>query len=70
MKIAVLSDIHDNIWSLEKVLYELVARYAAQSGKTLFANPGEVMGKSDRCTFGIYDTKSEKFGIIKIKQPL
>lgn len=165
MKIAVLSDIHDNIWNLEKVLrrvkkercqaiifcgdfvspfvppqlvesglpiwgvfgnnegdlysiadieyknlrqlhlynrglfefelgrrkfavhhYELIARNAALSGrydavfyghthktkiekieKTLLANPGEVMGKDGRCTFGIYDTKTRRFGIIDVE---
>jgi putative phosphoesterase len=34
--------------------------------KTLLANPGEVMGRFGKCTFGIYDTKGNKFQIIKI----
>lgn len=165
MRIAVLSDIHDNIWNLEKVLnrvkkekceaiifcgdfvspfvvtqlvdsglpiwavfgnnegdrysiadieyknleqlhlydrglfefelegkkfaayhYELIARHAARTEeynavfyghthqakvekirKTILANPGEVMGKDGKCTFGIYDTKGNKFKIVEVK---
>lgn len=66
--------------------YELIARDAALSqrysavfyghthkaksekmGKTIFANPGEVMAKNGKCTFGIYDTISGKFKIIEVK---
>lgn len=34
--------------------------------KTLFANPGEVMGRYGKCTFGIYNTKSNQFQTIRI----
>jgi putative phosphoesterase len=66
--------------------YELTALYAAQTGKydavfyghthqvkvknvgkTLLANPGEIMGKNGKCTFGIYDTKTERFKIIEFE---
>jgi len=33
--------------------------------KTLLTNPGEVMGMFGKCTFGIYDTKTERFKIIE-----
>jgi len=36
-------------------------------GRTLIANPGEIMGMKGKCTFGIYDTDSGKFEIIEIK---
>lgn len=36
-------------------------------GKTLIANPGEIMGMKGKCTFGIYDTASGKFEIIEVK---
>lgn len=36
-------------------------------GKTLLANPGEVMGMSGKCTFGTWDTVSGKFEIIEVK---
>ena len=35
-------------------------------GKTLLANPGEVMGRFGKCTFGIYETRSNKFQIVKV----
>lgn len=36
-------------------------------GKTLLANPGEIMGYYGKCHFGIYDTKTNKFKRIEIK---
>ncbi len=35
--------------------------YCHQHGKTLWANPGEIMGRFGKITFGIYDTVSGKF---------
>jgi hypothetical protein len=37
------------------------------TNKTLLANPGEVMGRYGKCTFGIYDTSSNKFEIIEVE---
>lgn len=34
--------------------------------KVLLANPGGVMARYEKCTFGIYDTKSNKFQIVKV----
>lgn len=36
-------------------------------GKTLLANPGEIMGFYGKCTFGIYGTKTNEFKRIEIK---
>lgn len=36
-------------------------------GKTLLANPGEIHGGKGKCTFGIYDTKSRRFRIVKVE---
>jgi len=36
-------------------------------GKTLFANPGEVMGLNGSPSFGIWDSKTNKIEIVKIK---
>lgn len=35
-------------------------------GKNLLVNPGEIMGVKGKCTFGIYDTKTEEFKIVEI----
>jgi len=35
--------------------------------KVLLANPGEVMARYGKCTFGIYDTKSGIFEIVEVK---
>jgi len=37
--------------------------------KTLLANPGEVMAKYGKCTFGLYDTKTSQFQIIELQVP-
>ena len=36
-------------------------------GKTLLANPGEVMGRFGKYTFGIYDTKLGNFRIVEVE---
>ncbi len=35
--------------------------------KVLLANPGEVMARYGKCTFGIYDTKSGSFKTVRVK---
>jgi len=35
-------------------------------GKTLLANPGEVIGSVSGVSFGIYDTKSNSFELVKL----
>jgi len=36
-------------------------------GRTLIANPGEIMGMKGKCTFGVYDTKTNEFKRIETK---
>jgi hypothetical protein len=36
-------------------------RHVRQVGNTLWANPGEVMGRFGHSTYGLYDTASEQF---------
>jgi len=35
--------------------------------KTLLANPGEVMARYGKCTFGIYDAKLGNFEIVRVR---
>ncbi|HSJ04995.1 MAG TPA: YfcE family phosphodiesterase [Verrucomicrobium sp.] len=41
-------------------------RYVHQIGKTLWANPGEVMGRFGKPSFGVYDTMSGEFSHVDL----
>jgi predicted phosphodiesterase len=61
MKIAILSDTHDNICNLDCKLV----------GKTLLTNPSAVCGiqagKPNRASFGVYDTSANTFAHFDLK---
>jgi putative phosphoesterase len=42
-------------------------QYVHRSGKTLWANPGEIMGRFGDPTFGIYDTETGEFEHMKLR---
>lgn len=42
-------------------------RYMHQKGKTLWANPGEIMGRFKTVSFGIYDTADNSFRHVIVK---
>ena len=60
MIIAILSDIHDHIWNLEKVLKEIKGKKNEGCGKTILLNPGAVCGiqngKSGIASYAFYTT--------------
>jgi putative phosphoesterase len=41
-------------------------RYVHQIGKTLWANPGEIMGRFGSPSFGLYDTESGQFSHVDL----
>jgi hypothetical protein len=43
-------------------------RYIHQTGRTLWANPGEIMGRYQVVSFGIYDTESNTFRHVIVKE--
>jgi putative phosphoesterase len=46
--------------------YDAVFHGQKKVGKTLLANPGEILAAFSKCTFGVYDTKSGKFQIVEV----
>ncbi len=42
-------------------------QYVHQTGNTLWANPGEIMGRFGDPTFGLYDTETGNFEDVKIR---
>ncbi len=44
-------------------------RYAHRIGNTLWANPGEIMGRFGNPSFGIYDSSENSFHHFDIKSP-
>jgi predicted phosphodiesterase len=43
-------------------------RYIHQTGRTLWANPGEIMGRYKVVSFGIYETESNSFRHVIVKE--
>jgi len=43
-------------------------RYIHQTGRTLWANPGEIMGRYGVVSFGIYDTGDNSFRHVIVKE--
>jgi len=42
-------------------------RYVHQTGRTLWANPGEIMGRYPTVSFGVYDTGTNSFRHVEVK---
>ncbi|HWB03627.1 MAG TPA: YfcE family phosphodiesterase [Verrucomicrobiales bacterium] len=43
-------------------------RYIHQTGRTLWANPGEIMGRYKVVSFGIYETESNSFRHVIVRE--
>lgn len=44
-------------------------KYIHQKGRTLWANPGEIMGRFGEPSFGIYDTAEGSFTHVSVHEP-
>ena len=77
MILAVCSDIHDNIWALEKALPRMARADAVlyghdhlahqgKAGNCHLLNPGEIMGRLGRSSFLTFDTNTGVADLVEI----